>query len=248
MGTEGENGHGRPLQDRVILVTGASRGIGKAIAKRLAIGGARLALVGRGLRGLEEASRELGPTGGEALLLPYDLTEASSYPRILKAILERWGRLDALVNNAGIAETAPFESETPDAWDRLLAVNARAPFFLTQAVLPELRKTKGRIVNIASVVAHTGYAQQAAYSASKHALLGWTKALARELVSDGVRVHIIAPGGVATEMVSRMRPDIRPEELIQPEEVAEAVAYLLSMNGRGVVDEIQLRRADKTPF
>jgi len=228
VGTEGENGHGRPLQDRVILVTGASRGIGKAIAKRLAIGGARLALVGRGLRGLEEASRELGPTGGEALLLPYDLTEASSYPRILKAILERWGRLDALVNNAGIAETAPF--------------------FLTQAVLPELRKTKGRIVNIASVVAHTGYAQQAAYSASKHALLGWTKALARELVSDGVRVHIIAPGGVATEMVTRMRPDIRPEELIQPEEVAEAVAYLLSMNGRGVVDEIQLRRADKTPF
>ena len=128
------------------------------------------------------------------------------------------------------------------------ATNARAPFVLIHSALPHLRRARGRIINIASVVAHKGYPLQSAYAASKHALLGLSKSLANELYQEGVRVHVISPGGVHTDMVRAARPDLSPDGLISAGEVADAVMFLLSLDKNAVIDEICLHRQGKAPF
>ena len=157
--------------------------------------------------------------------------------------------LDVLVNNAGMALNRPFEQIGEADFDRIMALNVKAPFVLCQRTLKLLRQSEcPTIINIGSVVAHQGYVQQAAYAASKHALLGMTKALAKEVSGEGIRVHIISPGGVYTDMIAVARPDLTPEGMIQPEEVAELAAYLIAHRGNAVVDEIRLHRVNKEPF
>ena len=129
-----------------------------------------------------------------------------------------------------------------------MATNVRAPFILIRSALPHLRKARGRVINIASVVAHKGYPLQSAYAASKHALLGLSKSLANELYEDGVRVHVISPGGVYTDMAKVARPDLSPDGLISAAEVADAVMFLLSLDKNAVIDEICLHRQGKAPF
>jgi NAD(P)-dependent dehydrogenase (short-subunit alcohol dehydrogenase family) len=154
-----------------------------------------------------------------------------------------------LVNNAGITHSGALSETASETWDRLMAVNARGPFLLCREALPLLREApRGCIINISSVVGVKGYARQTAYTASKHALRGFSIALAEELRETRIRVHVVCPGGVATEMVSRVRPDIAPEELIAPEEIAELVLYLASHQGNAVMDEIRLRRATAAPW
>ena len=142
-----------------------------------------------------------------------------------------------------------FEDISPEMWDRIMNLNARAPFLMCRAAVPYLRKSEDPIIlNISSVVGRKGYARQSAYSASKHALMGFTKALARELSGEGITVVAVSPGAVATELATTMRPDLDTSILIAPEEVAEAALFLLKYRGRGVADEINIRRNSGTPW
>ena len=237
----------RPLLGKTALITGGGGGIGRALAIQLAEAGANLALAGRDQRKLAESCALARTAGVEALMLPGDLTAPGHPAECVRQAARRYGRLDILINNAGVVLSKPFEAVTPEEYDAVMAVNARAPFFLCQAALPYLRETKGAILNIGSVVSHKGYPLQTAYSASKHALLGFSKALASEVHKDGVRVHMLSPGGVMTEMVKKARPDLDPEALILPEEVAEAALFLLTRR-TGLIDEIELHRSGKEPF
>jgi len=130
-----------------------------------------------------------------------------------------------------------------------MLVNARAPFILCREALPLLKKAKaGYIINIASVVGVKGYPLQSAYTSSKHALRGMTISLAEELRGSNIRVHLLCPGGVDTDLVQKVRPDIKKDELIQPEEIAELVLYLVTHKGNAVIDELHIRRAASTPW
>lgn len=237
----------RALSGKVALITGAGGGIGRALAVQLAEQGANLALCGRDEAKLRESAHLAEARGAEALVLPGDLSDPACPFASVQRAVERFGRLDILVNNAGEALSKPFGEVTLAEYDRLMAVNARAPFLMCQAALPHLRETKGSILNIGSVVSHKGYPLQSVYSASKHALLGFSKALANEVYKDGIRVHVLSPGGVRTGMVHMARPDLDPEALILPEEVAEAALFLLTRK-TGVIDEIELHRRGKEPF
>jgi 3-oxoacyl-[acyl-carrier protein] reductase len=237
------------VKGKVALVTGATRGIGKAIAKLLAEKGLHLGINGRDEETLRKVGHELEAFGVKVCLLPGDLSRVDVPERIVKTTAERLGGLDVLINNAGVALSRSIEETTPEEWDFQMAVNARAPFLLSRAAIPYLRRSEvPTIVNIASVVAVKGYVNQGAYTASKHALLGFTKVLARELHREGIRVHVISPGGVATDLIPSMRPDIPPETLIQPEEIAEIVWFLLSHRGNAVIDEVNVRRISNEPW
>ena len=236
------------LNGKRALITGAGSGIGRATALRLAEAGMKLALVGRNAEKLVHTAALTGRPL-DMLVLPADLTKPRDMDDILRVLTGHFKGLDVLVNNAGMALSCPFEQTSEADFDRIMAINVKVPFLLTQRTLPLLRKSDTpTIVNIGSVVSHKGYALQSAYAASKHALAGMTAALSKEVAPEGMRVHLISPGGVYTDMVKIARPDLSPEGMIAPEEVAEAIAFLLEHRGNAVIDELQLHRAGKEPF
>lgn len=231
----------------VALVTGASRGIGRTIALELAELGYDLTLVGRDLASLGETASLI--SGPRVSLITADLSDPASAKYIVDETVSAFGGIDLLVNCAGVPQKGPFTKVTPEEWDRVFAVNARAPFFICQAALEPLKKSsKPMVINIASVVGFKGYIYQSVYSSSKHALTGFTKVFAKEVQPFGIRVHLISPGGVATEMVKKMRPDIDPSELIQPEEIAEIVRFLVTRKGSGTIDQFYIRRYSGLAF
>ena len=232
------------LRGKTALVTGGGGGIGREIAARLKAAGVNVAICGRNVEKLEAAARSIGG----ALTLPGDLLDDTYVQSCVDRTVETFGGLDILINNAGVALSKPFGETTIEDFDRVMATNVRAPFLLIRSALPQLRKARGRVINIASVVAHKGYPLQSAYAASKHALLGLSKSLANELYEDGVRVHVISPGGVYTDMAKVARPDLSPDGLISAAEVADAVMFLLSLDKNAVIDEICLHRQGKAPF
>ncbi len=236
------------LTDKRAVITGAGGGIGRAIALRLAEAGMKLALVGRDAAKLMRTAALTGRPL-DMLVLPADLTTPRGMDDVLRILEGHFKGLDVLVNNAGMALNCAFEETTLEAFDQIMAINVRAPFELTRRCLPLLRTSDmATVINIGSVVSHKGYDHQAAYAASKHALLGLTKALAKEVAPEGIRVHMLSPGGVYTDMVKIARPDLSPEGMIAPEEVAEYAAFLLEHRGNAVVDEIQIHRVGKEPF
>lgn len=233
----------------VALVTGASRGIGKAIALELASLGYDLALVARNESALAEVIASLPESCGKAVAIPADLSQEESYPSVIAEAVSELVGLDVLVNCAGLSQAGSFTEVTPQEWDRIFAVNAKAPFFLCKEALPNLKKSpKATVINISSVVGFKGYINQSAYSSSKHALAGFTKVFAKEVQPFGIRVHLISPGGVATEMVTKMRPDINASELIQPSEIAELVRFLVTREGNGTIDHLYIRRYSGLAF
>ena len=235
------------LSGKTALITGAGSGIGRAIALRLVQEGMSIVLVGRNEEKLSKTALLTGRPEN-MLIIPADITTHEGVDCIHRT-LEGLGCLDVLVNNAGMALNSSFEETSEADFDRIMALNVKAPFVLCQRCLKFLRKSDcPTIINLGSVVSYQGYANQAAYAASKHALLGMTKALAREVCAEGIRVHLIAPGGVFTDMIAIARPDLSPEGMIQADEVAEAVAFLLLHRGNAVIDEIRLHRVGKEPF
>jgi 3-oxoacyl-[acyl-carrier protein] reductase len=237
------------LAGRVALITGASRGIGRATALALAEHGVKVALAARSAVDLERVRIEIEKKGGEARLFPTDLADVDAPRLLVSGVVEAFGRLDILVNNAGGAVARPISGTTVEEWDRLMAVNARAPFLLCREALPHLKKSgRGRIVNISSVVGYKGYVNQGAYTASKHALTGFTKVLAREVMADGIRVHLVSPGGVDTQLAIHMRPDLDRPGLTTPAEIAEAILFLVRQEGNAIIDEVNIRRPGKTPW
>jgi len=232
---------------RVALITGAGGGIGRAIALRLAADGLKLILVGRTESKLLE-TKSLIPDA-QAIVVTGDLLDPAFPKACIEAALMAFGQIDILINNAGLAQSQPFESITAEEYDRIMNTNVKAPFLLTQAALPCLRASDyATIINIASVTAHKGYPLQSVYSASKHALIGLSKSLANEVYKEGIRVHVISPGGVFTDMVRIARPDLSEEGMILPEDIAEIAAFFLEHRTNSVIDEIQTHRVGKEPF
>jgi 3-oxoacyl-[acyl-carrier protein] reductase len=237
------------LTGQVALVTGAGRGIGRTIALTLAQKGARLVLAARTASEIETVQAEIEALGGEAAAIPTDITREPEVIALIRATIDRFGRLDILINNAGIGVFGPLTELTVEAWDRIMAVNARGPFMLCREAIPHLKQHEiSFIINVNSVVGVKGYPNQAAYSASKHALLGMTKSLAKEVQPDGIRVHSINPGGIDTELIGRARPDLDRSVLMQPEEIADILLFLLTRRGNAVIDEINVHRAASTPW
>lgn len=231
----------------VALITGAGGGIGRAIAQRFAQDGVRLVLVGRTEAKLLE-TKSLIPDADVHIIVG-DLTNPDFPKACIEAAAAHFGQLDILVNNAGLAQSQPFDEISVDEYDRIMNTNVKAPFLLTQAALPHLRNSSfATVINIASVTAHKGYPLQSVYSASKHALIGMSKSLANEVYKENIRVHVISPGGVFTDMVRISRPDLSEEGMILPEDVAEIAAFFLENRTNAVIDEIQLHRVGKEPF
>jgi len=237
------------LAGKVAIVTGASRGIGRAISIALAQEAATIVLAARASDTLQEAAEKVTQAGGKAHIAVTELTDEESIKGLVKDTEAEFGRLDVLVNNAGITHSARLEETATEDWQRVMWVNARAPFILCREALALLRKSQaGYIINIASVVGVKGYPLQSAYTSSKHALRGMTISLSEELRDSNIRVHLLCPGGVDTDMVARVRPDIHKDELIKPEEIAELVLYLVTHKGNAVIDELHIRRATSAPW
>jgi short-subunit dehydrogenase len=203
------------------LVTGASSGIGRATALALARAGARLALVGRDDARLAAVASE---THGESIVA--DLSAADAPARVFAEAIERLGRVDVLVNNAGVGLAGPLVESSPSRIDELVAVNLRAPLLLTQAVLPGmLERDAGAIVNIASIGAHVGLRGEAVYAATKAGIVGFSESLQQELAGTGVRVSFLSPGVIATPFFERRGAPYRRmwPRPGSPEQVADAV-------------------------
>ncbi len=222
---------------RVALVTGASRGIGEAIAKRLASEGATVLAAARTAEALARVVSEIEAAGGRASALALDLADPGSIEAAVKSALATHGEVHVLVNNAGVTEDNLMLRMGREAWDRVLGTNLTGVFLLTQAVVKGMvRKRYGRIVNVTSVVGLMGNAGQVNYAASKAGLVGLTKSVARELASRNITCNAVAPGFIATAMTEKMTDDAKAkltgqiplERLGTPEDVAAAVAYLAS--------------------
>jgi 3-oxoacyl-[acyl-carrier protein] reductase len=213
-----------PLEQKVALVTGASRGIGRAVAAALAQAGADLVLCSTKDGGCDAAVREAQAQGRRAVAFAADVASPADCDRLVRAAEEAFGRVDLLVNNAAVVGRAPvFETSDAD-FDRVLAVNLHGPFYLCRRVLPGMRERRfGRIVNVSSISATLGTPRLSAYCASKWGLSGLTQALAEELKGTGVSVMAVLPGSVDTDMLkgSGFTPDMTPEE------VARVVRFLL---------------------
>jgi NAD(P)-dependent dehydrogenase (short-subunit alcohol dehydrogenase family) len=237
------------LVSKVAIVTGASRGIGRAISIALAQEAATVVLAARSVPKLHETADRITKAGGKAEVVVTELSEEKSIRNLVKVTIEKFGRLDILVNNAGVTHSAKFEQTKTEDWERCLRVNAKAPFILCREALPLLRKSPtSYIINVSSVVGIKGYPLQSAYTASKHALRGMTISLAEELNGTNVRVHLICPGGVDTDLISHVRPDLKKEDLMRPEEIAELVLYLVTHEGKAMIDELHVRRTTSRPW
>lgn len=237
------------MKNRTVVITGAGGGIGRAVAEKLAQCGVKIVLLGgHNIAKLEETEKIVAKYTS-CLVLPGDLTSPEFLDESIEKTVEVCGGIDILINNAGVAQSTPFEDVSLEEYDKIMAVNVRVPFMLMQKCLPYLKKSSyAAIVNIASIVSHAGYPLQSIYSASKHALLGLTKSVAAEYYQQGIRVHAIAPGGVYTDMVKVSRPDLKPDGMIMPEDIAEIVHFMLANRTNAVIDEILVHRLNKQPF
>lgn len=239
----------KQLASKVAIVTGASRGIGRAISVALAQQGATVVLAARAIDKLRETADMVTSAGGRPEIVITDLVEEESIKNLVSVTGEKFGRLDILINNAGVTHSAKLQETATKDWDYCFAVNSRAPFLLCREALPLLKKSDpAYIINIASVVGVKGYPLQSAYTASKHAIRGMTMSLAEEFNRSNVRVHLICPGGVDTELLTKVRPDLKKKDLMQPEEIAELVLYLVTHKGKAFIDELHIRRATSVPW
>lgn len=222
------------LAGRVALVTGASRGIGAAAARRLAAEGAHCILVARTQGGLEEVDDSIRAAGGQATLCPLDLTEMDAIDQMAVAVAQRWGRLDVLVGNAGILGVlTPTPQIEPKVWDHVMAVNATANWRLIRAFDPLLRASpSGRAIFVSSGAAKGGFAYWAAYAASKAALEALVTCYAAEMAKTGVRVNIIDPGIVRTRMRAEAFPGEDPMRLRPPEALGDLFVELAAADCR----------------
>jgi len=223
--------------NRVALVTGASRGIGRAIALSLCRSGFDIVVASPEIEKNEEVSEEIRACSGEALTVNLDVTSADSVKAAIAKVIADKTRIDVLVNNAGVTRDGLAVRMKQADWDLVLKINLSGAFLCTQAVLPGMMRNRwGRIVNIASVVGQAGSAGQANYAASKAGLIGLTKSLAQEMASRNITVNAIAPGYIATDMTSVLPDDVKEKILAsvplarmgKPEDIAAAVKFLAS--------------------
>lgn len=236
------------LKGKTAIVTGAAGGIGEAICKKLAGYGMNLVITGRKEATLQELEQQL--EGTRVCRCVGDLTSLAFVDHVLDAARKAFGGVDVIINNAGLSHNCTVEEMTPELFDSIMQVNVRAPYFLCQRAIPDLKASDcATIINICSVVAHKGYPRQSVYAASKHALLGMSKSFANEYYKDDIRVHVISPGSVYTKMIAMVRPDLTPEGMMLPEDIADIIGvYLQFRKTNAVIDEIEAHRVTKEPF
>lgn len=224
------------LAEHVAVVTGASRGIGRVVAERLAAAGARVVACARDNHA-EPVADAIVAAGGVARACSVDVTDPDSVAGMVRTTLEELGRIDVLVNNAGIVHDQLLMRMRREDWDVVLSTNLTGAFSCTQAVLrPMVKQRRGRIINVGSVVGQLGNSGQANYAASKAALIGFTKSVAREVASRGITANIVAPGMIETDMTAPLGADVRQALAAQiplgrfgtPEDVAAVVCFLAS--------------------
>ncbi len=223
------------LTGQVALVTGASQGLGRAIAEAVAAAGATVALVARSVDKLAEVAAGIAAAGGRAEAFPCDVAKGEEIQRVVETVVEKLGRLDVLVNNAGVTRDTLLPRMSDEEWDQVLTTNLRAPFlFMRAASRPMMQQRYGRIVNVASVSGLIGNPGQANYSASKAGLVGLTRTVAKELAGRKITVNAVAPGFIASDMTAALGPALLDEvkkrvpakRLGEAWEIAEAVLFL----------------------
>lgn len=222
------------MQDQVALVTGASRGIGRAVALALAEVGAKVAVnYARSSEAADAVVADIQQMGGDAIALQADVSQADQVEALIKAVTDKWGRLDVLVNNAGITRDTLLLRMKPEDWQAVINLNLTGVFLCTKAVSKlMLKQRSGRIINIASVAGQMGNPGQANYSAAKAGVIGFTKTVAKEMASRGVTVNAVAPGFIATDMTGNLSNEADILKFIplnrygKPEEVAGLVRFL----------------------
>jgi len=233
------------LDGKTAIVTGASRGIGKAIAIALGREKMRLALLARSTDKLQEVVDEIQAVGGEAHAFPCDLMNPSAVKSSLDSIFQHFITLDVLISNAGIFLEKPITDIEIEEWDKVLRTNLTGTFLLCQSAFAKMKDQKaGRIIAIASSASIQGYTHQAAYCASKHGLLGFTRCLSIEAKAHNVHVHTICPGGVRTDLIkdTYMGERVSQGHLIESENIADLVLFLIRQPGNIDIPEINLKR------
>jgi NADP-dependent 3-hydroxy acid dehydrogenase YdfG len=227
-------------QQPVAIVTGASRGIGAAVAERLDAMGYRVALVARSIGPLEELATRLT----HARAFPGDVTHESDVERIVQSVLATWGTIDVLVNNAGTAIVRSVQQSTKADYDTVMNTNLLSAFLMTRAVLPTMTdKGRGHILNMASIAAKRTFPQWSLYCASKFAMVGFSQALAQEVRPLGIQVTDLYPGATDSALWDTLGITALKEAMLQPADVAEMVAYALSQSKRARIAEIVLEPA-----
>ena len=244
----------RPLDGRVALVTGASSGIGEATALALAKAGAKVAIAARRADRLATLAKSIEAVGGSALEIVADLTKPGDIERMIDANVKMFGRLDILVNNAGVMLLSPVAEASTDDWRRMIELNLIALMETTKAALPHLKTSKGHIVNVSSVAGRVANPDASGYAATKFGVVAFSESLRREVYADKVRVTLIEPGLVLTELGDHItNPGMKASlekrktamEGLEAEDVAAAVVYAVTQPARVNVNEILLRPTDQ---
>ena len=249
--------HGKPDSHRTALITGGGTGIGLAIARAFRARGLRVALCGRREAPLEEAARALGTPGEDTLAIPADVTDKAAVDRLVSAVVDRWGPIHVLVNNAGVSGITPIHEDAEARWRAILETNLTGMYLVTQRVLREMPDhAHGRIVNVSSVLGKFGVPGYTAYCTAKHGVIGFTRSLALEVVHRGITVNAVCPGWVDTAMAEQgMRETARMlgttyeafkaealsrvpiKRFVEGEEVAALVCYLTSEAAAGMTGQ-----------
>lgn len=239
----------RKLEGQSVVITGASSGLGEACARAFAEAGANVALIARSEQDLRAAAKSVEELGARALVLPTDLRDAAAVSGAVTRVLDTFGGVDVLINNAGTDAPGPVADLEVDAWDLVLSVNLRAPFLLSKLVFPSMQRAgRGTILNISSVAGKTGWADAAAYCASKFGLTGFTQALHAEGREHGIRAMIVYPGAMAThwgnwtpeERHGSERETPEAQEALPPSDAASLMVWLAASPPNMVLNEVVL--------
>jgi NAD(P)-dependent dehydrogenase (short-subunit alcohol dehydrogenase family) len=239
----------QPLQGKVVLVTGAGRGLGAAICKSLAAANAHLVVADLRGEAADDVAAGLRATGAKAFAAAFDVTDSESVASGIAASVAHYGRLDAVVNNAGTDVTSSLAELSIADWDKVLRTNLSGPFYVAKAALPHLQQSSaGHVVNIVSTAARRAWPNACAYHASKYGLLGLSHALHAELRSHGIKVTAILAGGMRTAFLLDRFPDIPLENLQEPQTVAETVRFALMQPPGSVVAELMILPMKETSW